>query len=138
MESEELGISREAKAPSPLAGEGWGEGTRFWQYLDQLLASHALVIDRPKGTAHPRHPSLVYPLDYGYLEGTVGGDGNEVDVWVGSLPDKALNAIVCTVDLMKNDVEVKLLLGCSKEDVRLILDVHNWDKMSAMVIERPK
>lgn len=114
------------------------QSIRFWQYLDQLLASHALVIDRPKGTAHPRHPSLVYPLNYGYLEGTVGGDGNEVDVWVGSLPDKALNAIVCTVDLMKNDVEVKLLLGCSREDVRLILDVHNWDKMSAMVIERPK
>jgi len=42
-------------------------------------------IDRPRGTAHPRFPEFIYPLDYGYLEGPQGGDGNAVDVWRGAL-----------------------------------------------------
>jgi len=73
---------------------------RFWQFLDELIATHKLVIDRPRGSAHPRHPSLIYPLDYAYLEDTTAADGAGIDVWVGSLPDKTLNAIACTVDLL--------------------------------------
>ena len=55
---------------------------QFWQALDQLLARSALVIDRPKGSSHPRFPEMVYPLDYGYLENTASMDGEGVDVWV--------------------------------------------------------
>ncbi len=44
-----------------------------WTRLDGLVASRDVVIDRPKGTTHPRFPGLVYPLDYGYLKGTSGG-----------------------------------------------------------------
>ena len=57
---------------------------QFWQALDQLLARSALVIDRPKGSSHPRFPEMVYPLDYGYLENTASMDGEGVDVWVGT------------------------------------------------------
>lgn len=42
----------------------------FWLKLDQLVAASNLKIDRPKGTSHPRYPSFIYPLDYGYLEDT--------------------------------------------------------------------
>ena len=42
----------------------------FWSHLDRLVESCGLVIDRPKGTAHPRYPDLIYPVDYGYLDGT--------------------------------------------------------------------
>ena len=73
----------------------------FWLNLDQLAATCAWRIDRPRGTPHPRYPSFVYPLDYGYLENTRSPDGNGIDLWVGSLPDKRVNAIVCTVDLVK-------------------------------------
>ena len=71
----------------------------FWHKLDMLVESAALVIDRPKGCRHPRFPDLVYPLDYGYLQGTSAVDGEGVDVWRGSDPAGALEAIVCTVDL---------------------------------------
>ncbi len=82
-------------------------------------------------------PSLIYPLDYGYLEGTSSMDGGGVDVWLGSLPERALNAIVCTVDLPKGDCEVKLLIGCSEQDIRLVMDVQNSGPMSAMLVRRP-
>ena len=55
----------------------------FWEHLDALVAQCAVVIDRPRGSQHPRWETLVYPLDYGYLEGTSSADGGEVDVWVG-------------------------------------------------------
>jgi len=108
----------------------------FWTHLEALVASSEIVIDRPSGSSHPRYPSIVYPLDYGYLEGTSGGDGNEIDVWRGSLPEGRLDAVVCTVDVMKRDAEVKLLLGCSPTDKRAVLKFHNTKYMSAMLVER--
>ena len=28
----------------------------FWSAMEDLLASNTIVIDRPKGSAHPRYP----------------------------------------------------------------------------------
>ncbi len=55
----------------------------FWRALETLAQSSALIIDRPKGSAHPRYPDMRYPLDYGYLAGTTSGDGAGIDVWDG-------------------------------------------------------
>ena len=110
----------------------------FWHKLDQLAAEHELVIDRPKGSRHPRYPEMVYPLDYGYLASTQAADGEGIDVWVGSLPDRAVTAVVCTVDMLKRDTEVKILLGCTPQEAQTILDFHNDDSdwQSAILIER--
>jgi inorganic pyrophosphatase len=110
----------------------------FWHKLDQLITEHELVIDRPKDSRHPRYPEMVYPLDYGYLDGTQAVDGGGIDVWVGSLPEQAVMAVVCTVDMLKRDTEVKLLLGCTPQNIQTILDFHNDDSdwQSAILIER--
>lgn len=108
----------------------------FWEKLDRLVAEHEIVIDRPKGSAHPRYSSLIYPLDYGYLEGTSSMDGDGIDVWLGSLGDKRLDAIVVTIDLFKKDSEIKLLLGCTAEEKQTILAMLNERMMSAILIER--
>ena len=42
----------------------------FWERLDALLAQSRIVIDRPRGSHHPRFPQIVYEIDYGYLDGT--------------------------------------------------------------------
>ena len=41
-----------------------------------------VVIDRPIGSAHPRIPTCIYPLNYGFVPGLPGGDGEEQDVYV--------------------------------------------------------
>lgn len=64
-----------------------GGGTGFFAHLDELVASVELVVDRPKGSRHPRVPEAVYPVHYGYLEGTTGGDGDGADVFVGDASD---------------------------------------------------
>jgi inorganic pyrophosphatase len=110
----------------------------FWDYLDRLVVSQPLVIDRPRGSHHPRNPEIVYPLDYGFLEGTTSGDGNGIDVWLGTSGTRHLSAVILTVDLHKRDVEIKLLLGCTEQEIQTILDFHNADDMRATLVRRPK
>ncbi len=112
------------------------EHDTFWSRLDELVATCDVKIDRPKGTRHPRYPSLVYPLDYGYLEQTGSSDGNEIDVWVGSLPDGAVTGIVCTVDTVKKDAELKILLGCTPDEAEMVLGTHDSGPMSAVLLMR--
>lgn len=41
-----------------------------------------VVIDRPLGSHHPRYFDLIYPINYGYIPGILGGDGQEQDCYV--------------------------------------------------------
>jgi len=97
----------------------------FWQTLDKLAAESEIVIDRPKGSAHPSYPDFVYPLDYGYLKGTSSSDGGGIDVWRGSGPTGEIDAVMCIVDLMKRDSEIKILVGCTEEEKTILYRVHN-------------
>ena len=47
----------------------------FWMSLDELVNKSEIVIDRPKGSAHPRSPDFIYHVDYGYLKDTASMDG---------------------------------------------------------------
>ena len=96
----------------------------FWNALDELVSSSEIVIDRPKGTAHPKYPDFIYRVDYGYLKNTASSDGADIDVWVGS-GEKRADAILCTVDLTKRDSEIKVLIGCSEEEKRAVYEAHN-------------
>lgn len=109
----------------------------YWSSLDRLVSTHRLVIDSPRGSRHKVYHDFVYPLDYGYLEGTVSGDGAEVDVWVGSLKGGAVMGVICAVDLLKGDVETKLLVGCTNEEAEMALRCHNVGQQHAVLVKRP-
>lgn len=109
----------------------------FWEALDRPVENSQLVIDRPKNTSHPRYPDFVYPVDYGYLKDTSSMDGGGIDVWKGSDESAGIDAIICTVDLMKKDSEIKILLNCSEEEKRVILRTHNNSEyMNGILIRR--
>lgn len=109
----------------------------FWAQVEALLAASDVVIDRPAGSTHPRFPDFVYPVDYGYLDGTHGGDGSGIDVWVGSAGDGGLVGALVTVDLEKRDAELKLLLGCTPAERAEILRAHQQGAQSALFLPRP-
>ena len=90
--------------------------------MADLTVSRQIVIDRPQGEAHPRYPDLIYPFDYGYIEGTLAADGDGIDVWLGSQESCTLTGILCTYDTLERDAEIKLLLGCTEDDVQVIMD----------------
>lgn len=96
----------------------------FWNAIDELVSNSEIVIDRPKGTSHLKYPDFIYRVDYGYLKDTSSMDGAGIDVWVES-GEKKVDAIMCIVDLMKKDSEIKILMGCTGEEKRIVYETHN-------------
>ena len=108
----------------------------FWRALDSLVDNSEIVIDRPKGTAHPKYPDFIYKVDYGYLKNTSSMDGAGIDVWIGS-GEKRIDAIMCIVDLMKRDSEIKILIGCTEEEKQIVYQTHNeTEYMKGILIRR--
>ena len=103
-----------------------GDRAGLWAQIGALLRSHRAVVDRPIGSTHPEHDWMVYPLDYGYLEGTSAVDGDGVDVFLGSADRATLTAAAVTFDPFKHDVEVKLFAGCTPDEVRVVAEF--WDR----------
>ena len=109
----------------------------FWKALDELLCCSETVIDRPKGSAHPKYPDYIYQADYGYLKNTSSMDGDGIDVWVGTAAGRYIDAIIVTVDLVKRDSEIKLLISCTEEEKEIIYRTHNeTENMKGLLIRR--
>ncbi|BAK36769.1 hypothetical protein MLP_37550 [Microlunatus phosphovorus NM-1] len=110
----------------------------FFEALVHLVQTSEVVIDRPRGTTHPRIPNAIYPVDYGYLEGTMSADGDGIDVFVGTDGSAGVVAILLTVDRAKRDTEVKVLLNCTPGEVskvqRFVKDVL---KIGGLLVEKP-
>ena len=109
----------------------------FWAALDKLIAASEIIIDRPRHSAHPRYPDMIYPVDYGYLAGSASMDGEGIDLWRGTAEENRLTALICTVDLMKRDSEIKLLIGCTEAEIQTVLAFHNDSEfMKGLLIRR--
>ncbi|MGB3368972.1 MAG: inorganic diphosphatase [Acidaminobacteraceae bacterium] len=69
-------------------------------------------MDRQLGTKHPRY-DLIYPVNYGYIEGTLAGDGDEIDAYVlGEFePLAEYEGKVIGVIIRSNDNEDKLVVA---------------------------
>ena len=71
------------------------------------------TIDRPLGSAHPRHPDMIYPINYGYVDGVFAGDGAEQDVYVFGIsePIRTFTGTVTAVLHRLNDCEDKWIVS---------------------------
>ena len=110
-----------------------------WAAWERLIRQNGITIDRPYRSRHPRFPEIIYPLDYGYVDGTRGTDGEEVDVFVGSSTD-GLTALLLTTDHRRGDREFKLLWDCTPEEVYLAHGFINFDRTlmeGLLVLRRP-
>ena len=110
-----------------------------WERWEALIRERGVTIDRPRGSVHPDHRSIVYPIDYGFIPATTASDGHEVDVFEGSARN-GLVAIIITVDHRKLDREFKLLFNCSPEEVYLVNGFINFDRRlmeGELVMRRP-
>lgn len=41
-----------------------------------------VTVDRPLGSYHPKNKDMYYPINYGYIEGIIAGDGEEQDAYI--------------------------------------------------------
>jgi inorganic pyrophosphatase len=109
----------------------------FWEYLNKMVQDNEIIIDRPKGTKHPKYDNMVYEFDYGYIKNTKTTDDGGIDVFKGSLHNKNVNTIILTIDLYKKDIEIEVLIGCTVIEKKKICDFLNrYEPMKALLIEK--
>lgn len=41
-----------------------------------------VTVERPIGSTHPKHANIIYPVNYGYVEGTVAANGEPMDAYI--------------------------------------------------------
>ena len=94
-------------------------------------------IDRPMGSCHPRHKDLYYPVNYGYVEGVIGGDGAEQDVYLLGETSAVTDFVgkVIAVYHRYDDNETKwIVIPCDEEGViRSDIKIPDKDEIYAQI-----
>lgn len=77
------------------------------------------VVDRPMNSYHPEKKNIFYPINYGYVEGIIGGDGEEQDVYIFDIdkPIKSIDAYVIGIIHRTNDNEDKWVVSPKKRKI---------------------
>ena len=72
-----------------------------------------VTMDRPLGSCHPKHKDLYYPVNYGYVAGVLGGDGEAQDAYVlgVDVPVQTFSGDVIAVIHRHDDVEDKWVVA---------------------------
>lgn len=116
---ENLKVSLAEQAPVDSGREKYLKGKHdFIVYTLRKALVHSFLgkkvtisIDRPIGSIHPQHEDIVYPMNYGYVPKVIGGDGEELDVYLLGVdqPVKEYTARIIGIVHRRNDVEDKLV-----------------------------
>ncbi|MBP3667922.1 MAG: inorganic diphosphatase [Clostridia bacterium] len=73
-----------------------------------------IEIDRPMGYVHRKgEKTLIYPINYGYVPNVLGGDGEELDVFLLGVdhPVEAFTGVIIGIVYRADDVEDKLIMA---------------------------
>ena len=88
-----------------------------------------IEIDRPVGYVHHKEKyDLIYPINYGYIPGVLGGDAEELDVYLLGVtePVKEYDAHIIGAVFRTDDVEDKLVgapegMTFTKEEIEAVV-----------------
>ena len=118
-EYEDLKVSLVLQAPIDSGREKYLKGKHDFivntlrkalvkSYLGKTVT---VSIDRPIGSVHPKHDDIVYPVNYGFIPKVLGGDGEELDVYLLGVdaPVKEYTERIIGIVHRHNDVEDKLI-----------------------------
>ena len=133
-EYEELKVSLAMQAPIDSGREKYLKGKHDFivytlrkalvkSYLGRMVD---IKIDRPIGYVHKKENySLTYPINYGYIPGVIGGDGEELDVYLLGVNEPVTEYRVKIIGIAhrENDIEDKLIaapvgLNFTKEEIK--------------------
>ncbi len=78
-----------------------------------LGACVTVTVDRPRGSRHPVHPDILYPIHYGYIAGIPAPDGEDQDAYILGVdtPADAVTGRVIAVIHRLDDVEDKWVVA---------------------------
>ena len=88
-----------------------------------------VIIDRPLGSAHPKHKDLIYRVNYGYVPGIIASDGEEQDAYILGIDEPITEFVgkVIAVIHRLDDVEDKWVvapenINFSKDEIKILVD----------------
>ena len=87
---------------------------RHAQVQSYLGKTVTIGIDRPIGYVHHKgEKTLVYPINYGYIPGVLGGDEEELDVFLVGVdkPVSEFTGRIIGIAYRADDVEDKLIMA---------------------------
>ena len=85
-------------------------------YLGKIVT---IEIDRPIGYVHIKgEKTLIYPINYGYIPGVLGGDGEELDVYLMGVDHEvsSYTGRIIGIVYRADDVEDKLIMAPMGEE----------------------
>ena len=99
-----------------------------------------VTVERPMGSYHPVYKSLYYPINYGYIAGILGGDGEGQDAYILGVdhPVATFTGRVIAVIYRTDDVEEKWVVapegvGFTREEIAAMTEFQ--EKYFKSVIE---
>ena len=100
-----------------------------------------VIIDRPLGSRHPKYKDIIYPINYGYIEGIVAPDGEEQDAYVLGVDSavKEFTGKVIAIIHRYNYIEEKLVValdGTDFTDEEIAKQVHFQERYYDYDIKR--
>ena len=74
---------------------------------------YTVTVDRPIGSRHPKYPDLVYPVNYGYVEGIIAPDGEEQDAYILGVKEavKEFSGSLIAIIHREDDIEDKWVIA---------------------------
>ena len=87
---------------------------RHKQVEGYLGKTVSIEIDRPIGYVHHKgEKTLVYPINYGFIPGVLGGDGEELDVFLVGVENavSTFTGKIIGIVYRTDDVEDKLVMA---------------------------
>jgi len=91
-----------------------------------------IKVDRPLGSKHPNY-DWNYPVNYGFVPGTIALDGKEIDAYVLGIskPVKTFSGTCIAVIRRQDDDDDKLVVvpeGCSLSDKEILVMINFQEK----------
>ncbi len=89
------------------------------------------------GTYHPKHKNLYYPVNYGYVDGVTGGDGEEQDIYllgVTSPVTEFMGKVIAVYHRYDDDENKWVVIPCDENgNVPTDIKIPNKDEIYAQI-----
>ena len=102
-----------------------------------------VTVDRPLGSHHPKYRELIYKVNYGYVPGVIGGDGEEQDAYILGIdvPLTEFEGVVIAVVERRDDNETKWIVVPENTDFtdrEILNQIHFQEKFFSVNLVRTK
>ena len=84
-----------------------------WMMIKYLGKEVTVKVDRPKGSCHPTHHDIFYPINYGYVEGIMALDNEWQDAYILGVnePVECFTGNIIAIIERLDDVEQKWVVA---------------------------